>query len=379
MLHGTLSIRPLSKNYTVCSGIMQVTIATETPLLRTVLISSLWLTSLVVAYYFGTLSNGQDTAASTLAEQVARQTTSSSQTTTQAPGTARAGLAHSNGSSSDSPSDQDRLAALIENNRYFPAIELIQDMIDRKPSDMALRFQLAGLLQQTGQRRAAIAELLAIRSLSLESSDLIAARQHIDAISKAAHETFKSAGQTATASGFFEDLQILEPSHDRHRWYLAMWLITAGDLQGAQRLLDETGLSGITQAEKDQVQQLLTQTATTLDIHRKDGAMFADVVASTEHKVLQLNMVLDTGATLTAISLDKLRELGARRTPHIVTVQTANGTVKLPIYEVAQFEAGPLSLTNLQVVALTSPLPQADGLLGLDVLDQLPTPFTRDR
>ena len=274
--------------------------------------------------------------------------------------------------------DFDKLDQLVNANRYFDAIEVAKTMIAVEPSNMQVRFQLADLLDRTSQPRAAIAELLAIRSLSLRSSELAQARQSIDAIVETANQQFKSSNNAMQAKAFFEDLLVLDPSYDRHRWNLLHWLIKEREIDTAQRLFNETGLAGITQAERDLIEQQLTRFGTTLETRREAGVIFADVLATTVHKVVKLNMLLDTGASHTAISLSKLRELGARRTPDIVNVQTANGKVKLPIYELEQLNAGPLTLKNVAVVALTESLPHADGLLGLDVLDQLPTSIVQE-
>ena len=273
--------------------------------------------------------------------------------------------------------DYQRLSHLVQSNKFFDAIELLNTMIAIEPSNIQLRFQLAELLDRTGQTRAAIAELLAVRTLSLVSSDLAEARRSIDRIAKTTNQAFKVSGNVFQAKAFFEDLIVLEPSYDRHRWHLIQWLIREDALDAAQRLFNETGLVGVTQAERDLIDEQLTEFGTTLQTRREAGAIFADILATTSHNVAKLNMLLDTGATMTAISLSKLRELGARRTRHIVNVQTANGMITLPIYELDQLDAGPLTLNNVSVVALTDGPPHADGLLGLDVLDQLPSTFVK--
>ncbi|MEQ8693642.1 MAG: tetratricopeptide repeat protein [Pseudomonadales bacterium] len=327
--------------------------------LRTITLLVCWLASVALAYYLGGYSRGTEVPnASVAADQPVIEQQSEFQ-----PIPAR------------ELTQQDILAQLLLGKRLFAAIDQLKQMIAAEPSNIELRFKLAELLSDTGQPRAAIAELLAIRSLSLESDDLQQARQTMDELIAATNSEFEDSNNTAAAINFFSDLQALEPSHDRHRWHLVQWYLAAGEEQKAQRLFDETGVVGISQEEWDQVAQQLERHATRLAVRRKGGAMFADVHITTAHNVGTLNMLLDTGATVSAISLDKLRELGARRTPHMVNVQTANGMIQLPIYRVDQLDAGPLSLTDVAVVALTDALSQADGLLGLDVLDQLPTPI----
>jgi tetratricopeptide (TPR) repeat protein len=342
-------------------------------LIRATTIGLVWLLTLCLAYYAGTRKTTlerptEEAASAKLAVGAEGNKSPSKQlvSTDETPAVQQA-----------SP-DYQRLSHLLQSNSFFDAIELLNTMIATEPSNIQLRFQLAELLDSTGQTRAAIAELLAIRSLSLSGSELAEARRSIDRIVEITNQGFKTLGNTAQAKAFFEDLIVLEPSYDRHRWHLIQWLIREDALDAAQRLFNETGLVGVTQAERDLIDQQLTKFGTTLQMRREAGAIFADILATTSHNVTKLNMLLDTGATKTAISLSKLRTLGARRTRDIVNVQTANGMVTLPIYEIDQLDAGALTLKNFSVVALTDGPLHADGLLGLDVLDQLPSTFYKD-
>ena len=329
---------------------------------RAVLLGFLWVLSLVLAGYVGLrigISQGQPDATTDTMPGIPGH-----QPAAQPPPTVE-----------PAPDRLQELNALEASNQLFAAIDLANQLLDIEPDNYALRFRLAALYRETQQPMPAISQLLTIRALSLNSDELAQARRAIDLITAETDQSFDQRNAVAEAIRFFEDVLVQEPSHDRHRMYLIRWLIRAEDLATAQRVLDETGLAGITQTELDSLQTLVTQRSNQLPVRRQGGAMFTDVYVTTDANVHRLTMLLDTGATLTAISLQKLRAIGARRTPHSVHAQTANGTVELPIYHLMELQAGPLTLNNVNVAALNEGLTQADGLLGLDILDQMPTPL----
>lgn len=268
------------------------------------------------------------------------------------------------------------LQTLIAQGRDFAAIDWLEDRLLQEPSNFDLRFQLAELLDQTQQPSAAIQQLLTIRALSLDSADLQRARLQIDAIAARADERYQVSRQTQAALSFFQDLIVKEPNYDRHRLLLSQWLLRNDELATAERLLRETGLNGVTQAELDSALAEIQKRQQTLPIERRNGAMFADVTARTPTGDHTLNLLLDTGATLTAISIFKLREMEAIRTDYSIQAQTANGIVELPIYRLERLEAGPITLSDVAVAGLLEPGINSDGLLGLDVLDQLPHPIS---
>ena len=268
------------------------------------------------------------------------------------------------------------LKALIAQGRSFSAIDWLEDRLLQDPNNSRLRFLLADLLDQTQQPSAAIQQLLTIRALSLNSAELQRARLQIDAIADRADQRYQASRQTQAALSFFQDLIVKEPNYDRHRLLLSQWLLRSGDLATAERLLRETGLNGVSQAELDSALAEIRTRQQTLPIERRNGAMFADVTVRTPRGDHTLNLLLDTGATLTAISIFKLREIEAVRTDYSIKAQTANGIVELPVYRLDRLEAGPVTLSDVAVAGLLEPGINSDGLLGLDVLDQLPHPIS---
>jgi predicted aspartyl protease len=81
---------------------------------------------------------------------------------------------------------------------------------------------------------------------------------------------------------------------------------------------------------------------------------------------------VDTGATITSLSKVALRRLGASREDANVRLQTASGIIDADLYRVAALEIEGRLFENLRVVELPIEISGVDGLLGVDILDQLP-------
>lgn len=277
------------------------------------------------------------------------------------------------------PKRPDVLTVLISQGSHFAAIEQAQERLRLTPENIHLRATLAMLYETTHQFDDAIAAYLSIRSLSLDDEQRRQARKAIDQIIRQADERFTRQRSTAEAVAFFERQTVQEPSYDLHRFFLAKWLLKSGAISAAERLVKELGLAGITDTERDSLAAELDRLTTTLPIRRIGSAMYADIEVSTPTGTATLTFLVDTGATMTAVSQYQLRTLGATRTPHVVQAHTANGSIEVSVYELSSISGGPVKLEHFTVGALADLPKHVDGLLGLDFLDQLPVPVVTTR
>ena len=87
--------------------------------------------------------------------------------------------------------------------------------------------------------------------------------------------------------------------------------------------------------------------------------------------VLQLSLLVDTGATVTTLTREVLRTSGARRLRDTARIRTANGVVEAAVYEVPLLDVQGHRFENVRVLELPVELPGLDGLLGLDLVDQM--------
>ena len=83
-------------------------------------------------------------------------------------------------------------------------------------------------------------------------------------------------------------------------------------------------------------------------------------------------MLIDTGASTTAISRQKFKALFKTVETKFVgqfNVQTANGVVRSPMYQFASLEIAQAKVRNINVMVLPlDELGHSDGLLGMNFL-----------
>lgn len=101
-------------------------------------------------------------------------------------------------------------------------------------------------------------------------------------------------------------------------------------------------------------------------------------ISSASIKNIELSLLLDTGASTTAISDTKFNQIPLSEVEFLgqFTVNTAGGSIQAPIYKIKQFQLGKQTLINTSVLILPSNnLSSFDGLLGMNVLSQFDLAF----
>jgi clan AA aspartic protease (TIGR02281 family) len=85
-------------------------------------------------------------------------------------------------------------------------------------------------------------------------------------------------------------------------------------------------------------------------------------------------MILDTGASTTAISSNLYARLGKMRNLSFIgifNVQTASGSVEAPLVRIPEFRFAGYTFNNVSAIVLPEEaLPDADGLLGMNILGE---------
>lgn len=101
-----------------------------------------------------------------------------------------------------------------------------------------------------------------------------------------------------------------------------------------------------------------------------DGDGTAWMVRATLNGSTRALFLLDTGATYCVLSTSLSRRLGLRPGRTSLDLQTANGTVTVPVVELRTLDVGGSRAHGVQAVvhdAVRSPL---DGIIGLNFLNQ---------
>ncbi|MEM7078103.1 MAG: aspartyl protease family protein [Pseudomonadota bacterium] len=190
----------------------------------------------------------------------------------------------------------------------------------------------------------------------------------IERLTSALDAQFKSQQSHAARVAFWRQTTARYPPSDQFRLQLAKALIGAGDTPAAQQILRETGTADITAQARDEVEAMLNARTATLDFDNRGDRILADVRSAAG---LQMTLLVDSGATITALSRDALRRAGARRAGRSVRLQTAGGVVEADVYTVDELWVQGRSLREVTVVELPVELAGLDGLLGTDLLRRL--------
>lgn len=83
----------------------------------------------------------------------------------------------------------------------------------------------------------------------------------------------------------------------------------------------------------------------------------------------RIRFLIDSGATMTALSPRAIAEAGVTLKPSLIRVQTANGIVPVRSGRIARLAAGPISVENLRIVS--APAFGGINVLGMNFLSAL--------
>lgn len=109
---------------------------------------------------------------------------------------------------------------------------------------------------------------------------------------------------------------------------------------------------------------------TTVPIERRGNTM---VVSVNLNDHVQTKMIVDTGASITSISIRVADSLGIKiddRTTRMPT-QTANGPALVPLVKLSSLRVGDVEIRDVDVLVMTNwPNPEVTGLLGMNFFGQ---------
>lgn len=197
------------------------------------------------------------------------------------------------------------------------------------------------------------------------------------------------------AEYYFKEAIKINPDNVRYRYYLAITMVQQGNIFQAekqyQKVLElapeseaaekaKKGLSLITIA-KDKLLKNNEPTAMTsvlepsnqkviIPIHKSNNAIIVPSVLVNNR--VNVNFILDTGATYTSISRQTAQNLGINITnTEKVTLKTANGLIKVPKVTLESININGLIARNVEVTIHDLPAAKnITGLLGLSFLEK---------
>lgn len=248
------------------------------------------------------------------------------------------------------------------------ALDLLLAYVGRNPYDLQARLLHSDVLQMRGSLLDAMDPLLAALQFADEPSMIQRLRDALRLLVNV-HESKLAAQQNLSGLiRFFERLSRDDPRFDGHRLQLARWLLAAGRFDEAQQVVQVMGLVGVTPEARSDLEAELGLARSGLPVEWQDRAMHVEVSAAGR----PLRLLVDTGATTSAISRSAATTLGSTPTEQSVQVRTAGGIISAQIHRVRDVQVGQLRLPYLDVIVLEQGPPGVDGLLGMDVLARFP-------
>lgn len=260
------------------------------------------------------------------------------------------------------------LARLREAGRGSDTLAVAQWLAEVDPADAAIRLLQSELLQQLGRLEEALEPLLAVLAAGDGSPFSSTARDQLRLLVNVLESQRANRGDHPGLIRLFEHLVVRDPGYDGHRVRLARWLLYSGQIDAADRVAREMGASGVSDAEREDLLAALAVAREGLPLERSArGLHVRATVAGRSGRFL-----VDTGASTTVVSAAFAQALGSRPVRADVGVRTAGGQVRGALHRVRDFRVGGLHVPELEVLVLEHVPPDADGLLGMDVLGRVP-------
>ncbi|MBX2848305.1 MAG: retroviral-like aspartic protease family protein [Acidiferrobacterales bacterium] len=184
----------------------------------------------------------------------------------------------------------------------------------------------------------------------------------------------------------YADLYASHPSYARFQLELALSNLRLKDTTSARNLLEplrydsefsaiaSTALSNLendasTAFAKPKQQEIVNQRSEIVIPLLRSGNSF---FANTEINNRQTTLLLDTGASITALSKEMINSLNLKPIGRTIQLNTANGVTQAKLYRADRISLGRLTIRNLTVAEIDlASNSQIHGLLGTDLLNQL--------
>ncbi|MEZ5560365.1 MAG: retropepsin-like aspartic protease [Pseudomonadales bacterium] len=248
--------------------------------------------------------------------------------------------------------------------------DLLDAFLVENPLDVDALLLESAARQMQGQLEAALDPLLELLGGVDDPAAVAEAREQMRLIVNVLEAQLVSRRDYPGLVRLFDTLTLRDPAFDGHRLELARWQLRTGALEDARRTLSETGLVGVTPEQRADLETQLhfaLAAAEGIPVERSDGALYVPARMGGN----RVRLLVDTGATTTVVSAAVAARLGGEPLPNVVRVRTAAGIVEARVLRVRDVQIGGLGLDALDVLVLDQAPPEADGLLGMDVLSRL--------
>jgi clan AA aspartic protease (TIGR02281 family) len=270
---------------------------------------------------------------------------------------------------------------LIGKSDYPSAVDLLQRYLRSESRDVEAHRLLAEAWQGKGDLRAAIGQLYDAKGQAWRPETLEELDRSIRAAVAEFADTLRQRGDTAGLLELYQNLTQLEPGYAPFFIGLATAQLALDDLDAARQSLllvaqdPEVGARARELLERVRLAAAEAQTPLTSALASEVAGI--PLVRSGSHFLVDARLgsqparlLIDTGASLTMLTPDALQRRGhaAHDTGKTGVFNTANGSVRAPIYRLDTLSVGDWQVSELEVGVLDLGDPDIDGLLGMNFL-----------
>ena len=250
----------------------------------------------------------------------------------------------------------------MEHASLEDALRLSRAYQDRYLHDAGLLGVLAEIYLQLGRTEDALLSLFEILDYPPSVAVAQATRDRILTLQRTHAAGLSQRREFQALVDFYALLLSLDPNNDRYRLAQAEWLAEVGEFERAEALLGEVGTARSDEAANLRARLGLIQSG--IAVERQGDRLIAEVLISDQ----PVRMLVDTGATMSSLSLSMLRRLGARHTGRSTAVVTASGVITAPVFVVDEVVVGDRTFPDHPMLGLELDDAGVAGLLGMDVL-----------
>ena len=269
---------------------------------------------------------------------------------------------------------------LVKTQNFIAAIQLLQRFLVASYRDSDARMLLAEAYIGQEDYLTAIEQLYEVSGIAYQPQMLARVTQRIHLVVYKQAELYRKNGDNTGLLALFQNLAQKQPDHaawfielaiaqlalnDREAAQYSLALVTSDPDVGEQARTMLTKLEQTASASPTADASALTTDIVGIPLSRMGQNFLVEATPGNAHS---LQLLIDTGASMTILTPDALQMQGIRYqvTGKKRVFNTANGTVDAPIYILESLTVGGWRVEQVEVGVLE--LNGVDGLLGMNYL-----------
>lgn len=272
---------------------------------------------------------------------------------------------------------------LFEKADYEPFIELTDAFLADFYSDIDVLLKLARFNQKLGYYTEAVDQFQLALSYAYRANDIAKINNNYESFFHEVDEYLTSAARWSELINLYLYAKAAGRQSTVDKFRLAEVYLMAGEfIHGRALLMELTSDTDLGAKARDLISQLDSRNGVDQPANNRNVNRQSERIALTKrgsHYLVPLgldsqtlNLVLDTGASLTTITRQKFDQISHGLNVRLVDTRlfnTANGISRGNVYLVDQLQLGPFYLSNIEVAIMDFDMGgQADGLLGMNTL-----------